>query len=46
MRKNYDIKVSELGYANFADLLADLPEFETQKQGRIWFARLADDKTT
>ena len=46
IRKTYDVKVSELGFTNFADLLADLPEFDTQKQGRIWLARLADDKTT
>ncbi len=40
MKKAYDIKVSSLGFATFAELLADLPEFATQKQGRIWLTRL------
>ncbi len=40
MRDEIGIKISDYGYRNFGELIAELEEFEIKKQGRKVFARV------
>ncbi len=40
MREQFEVKISDYDYRNFGELIADLEDFELEKQGRKVFARI------